>query len=163
MPPSPAIMRSAMNTTIALRALVFGALIAAATVAPALPEAIASAPPPAVQADGWTGTWGASPQSSGTTFNQKTLRQIVHTGISGTSSRIQISNVFGNTPLNVQDVHIAQRTSGSSINTGTDRAVTFGGSSSTVVAVGATAISDAVAFTVAANSDVAVSMFLPNN
>src|SRR5882757_9587483 len=109
MPPSPAIMRSAMNTTIALRALVFGALIAAATVAPALPAAIASAPPPAVQADGWTGTWGASPQSSGTTFNQKTLRQIVHTSISGTASRVQLSNAFGSAPVTITDVHVARR------------------------------------------------------
>ena len=33
---------------------------------------------------GWTGTWAVSPQSSGTTFNNQTLRQIVRTSIGGT-------------------------------------------------------------------------------
>jgi lysophospholipase L1-like esterase len=149
-----------MSMSFSLRALVFGALIGAATTLPAVAPPAAGAPP-SVAADGWTGTWSASPQNSGTTFAQKTLRQIAHTSIGGSSARIQISNVFGNTPLNVRDVHIARRTTGPSIDTGTDRAVTFGGSPSTVVAVGAKAVSDPVAFTVPAGGDVAVSMFLP--
>src|SRR5882724_8884223 len=138
--------------SIPMRALVFGALIAAATVAPALPSAIASAPPPSVQADGWTGTWAASPQSSGTTFNQQTLRQIVHTSIGGSAARVQISNAFGNAALTVRDVHIAARSSGSSITAGTDRTVTFGGASSIVIAAGAKAVSDPVSFAVSADA-----------
>src|SRR5947208_1049871 len=70
--------------------------------------ALASSP---AAAPAWTGTWAASPQSSGTTFNAQTLRQIVHTSIGGTAARIQISNVFGNQPLHVADVHIALRSS----------------------------------------------------
>lgn len=113
-------------------------------------------------ADGFTGTWSVSPQSGGPSYANQTLRQIVHTGIGGTSARIRISNVFGSAPLTVRDVHIAQRTSGSSVNTGTDRTVTFGGQSSVTVPAGSMAVSDTVAFTVPALSDVAVSFYLPN-
>ncbi|MYS21001.1 GDSL family lipase [Streptomyces sp. SID4948] len=90
------------------------------------------------------------------------MRQIVHTSIGGTSARLRISNAFGSAPLTVRDVHVAQRTSGSSVSTGSDRAVTFGGQSSLTVAAGAVAVSDPVSFTVAAQSDVAVSFYLPS-
>src|SRR5258708_15648415 len=61
----------------------------------------------------WTGTWSVSPQSGGASFNQQTLRQIVHTSIGGTSARVEISNVFGTQPPAIPDVHPAQRSSGS--------------------------------------------------
>ncbi|HEX3855512.1 MAG TPA: GDSL-type esterase/lipase family protein [Polyangiaceae bacterium] len=109
----------------------------------------------------WTGTWAASPQSGGSSFNQQTLRQIVHTSISGTAARVQISNAFGSQPLQVSDVHIAQRSSGSSIVAGTDHVVTFGGQGSVTIAAGAVAVSDSVAFAVNALSDVAISFYLP--
>jgi lysophospholipase L1-like esterase len=119
-------------------------------------------PTHALAADGWTGTWSASPQSSGTTFNQQTLRQIAHTSIGGTGARVQISNAFGNAPLTVRDVHIAQRGSGSGVVAGTDRIVRFGGATSVVIPVGAKAVSDGVALAVPADSDLAVSIYLPN-
>jgi lysophospholipase L1-like esterase len=109
----------------------------------------------------WTGTWAVSPQSSGTTFSGQTLRQIVHTSIAGTAARIQLSNVFGNQSVQFSDVHVAQRTSGSSISTSSDRVVTFGGQSSVTVPAGGLAVSDSIAFAVTALSDVAVSFYLP--
>ncbi len=111
----------------------------------------------------WVGTWAASPVScgAGLGLNRQTLRQIVHTSIGGTAARIQISNVFGSQPLTVSDVHIARRTSGSTIDTSTDRKVSFGGQSSTMIAAGATGISDSVDFAVAALSDVAISIYFP--
>ncbi len=109
----------------------------------------------------WTGTWSASPESGGPSFSQQTLRQIVHTSIGGTSARVQISNVFGAAPLVIADVHVALRSSGSAITAGTDHTLTFGGQSSTTIPAGGLAISDPVAFSVPALSDVAVSMYLP--
>jgi lysophospholipase L1-like esterase len=135
--------------------LLAAALVAALTWAPQTVHAAAAAAGP------WTGTWSASPQSGGGAFNQQTLRQIVHTSIGGTSARLQLSNAFGTQPLAVADVHIAQRTSGSSVATGTDRQVTFGGATSTTIPAGGTAVSDEVSFAVAAASDVAVSFYLP--
>ncbi|WP_405578618.1 GDSL-type esterase/lipase family protein [Streptomyces sp. NBC_01190] len=130
---------------------------AGANATKATPSAAATA-----AADGWTGTWSVSPQSGGPSYANQTLRQIVRTSIGGSSARLRISNAFGSTPLTVRDAHVAQRTSGSSVSTGTDRAVTFGGQSSVTVAPGAFAVSDTVSFTVAAQSDVAVSFYLPN-
>ncbi|HEY0808152.1 MAG TPA: GDSL-type esterase/lipase family protein, partial [Pseudonocardiaceae bacterium] len=117
---------------------------------------------PAAAATPWTGTWAVAPQSSGTTFNNQTLRQIVHTSISGSAARIHLSNAFGNQAVRIADVHIAQRTSGSSVNLGTDRTVTFGGQTSTTIPAGGSAVSDSIAFAVNAQSDVAISIFLPN-
>jgi lysophospholipase L1-like esterase len=112
-------------------------------------------------ADTWTGTWAASPQGSGTTFNQQTLRQIVHTSIGGTAARVRLSNVFGNQPVTIANVHLAKRTSGSSVDAASDRAVTFGGATTTTIPVGGSVVSDQVAFGVAALADVAVSFYLP--
>ena len=139
-----------LSTTL-LTAALLGALLAVTHPAPA---ALAAAGP-------WTGTWAASPQSGGGTFSQQTLRQIVHTSIAGTSARLQLSNAFGTQPVTVADVHLAQRTSGSSVATGTDRQVTFGGSTSTTIPAGGTAVSDEASFAVAASADVAVSFYLP--
>jgi lysophospholipase L1-like esterase len=150
------------------RRLVKGATIAVCTtvvVAAGLWQAASAqelAGPSAAAADAtWTGTWAASPQNSGASFGQQTLRQIVHTSISGTAARVQLSNAFGSAPVTVADIHLARRTSGSSVDTGTDRPVTFGGSTSVTIPAGAKAVSDSVAFAVAALSDVAVSFYLP--
>ncbi|HEX4721884.1 MAG TPA: SGNH/GDSL hydrolase family protein [Pseudonocardiaceae bacterium] len=115
----------------------------------------------AAAATPWTGSWAVAPQSSGTTFAQQTLRQIVHTSIGGSSARVHLSNVFGNQPLVVADVHIANSTSGSSVDGGSDRAVTFGGQATTTIPVGGSAVSDPISFTVGAQANVAVSAFLP--
>src|ERR1700728_1141427 len=111
----------------------------------------------------WTGTWSASPESGGQSFSQQTLRQIVHTSIGGTSAQVPVSNVFGTAPLQVADVHVALRSSGSTIVSGSDHTVTFGGQPSITIPAGGLAVSDAVAMSVPALSDVAVSMYLPQS
>jgi len=111
----------------------------------------------------WTGTWAVSPMrdNSGMRFDKQTLRQIVHTSVGGHRARIQISNLFGSEPLTIEDVHIALRTTGSSIVPGTDRTVQFGGLSSIIVQPGATAVSDPIEFQVPRLADVAISFYLP--
>jgi lysophospholipase L1-like esterase len=120
----------------------------------------------AAQAHGlpWTGTWAASPMrdDAGKGFNRQTLRQIVHTSAGGHMARIHISNLFGTQPLTVADVHIAQRSTDSSIVAATDRKVQFGGLFSVTVQPGTAAISDPVDFQVPRLADVAISIYLPN-
>ncbi len=113
--------------------------------------------------DVWVGTWAASPQSGGDTYKDKTLRQIVHTSIAGTSARVQLSNAFGSKPIAVKDVHIANRASGSSIDSSTDKPVTFGGQTSVTIQNGMLALSDEIEFPVTALSDVAVSFYLADS
>jgi lysophospholipase L1-like esterase len=111
----------------------------------------------------WTGTWSASPESGGQSFSQQTLRQIVHTSIGGTSAQVQVSNVFGTTPLEIADVQVALRSSGSTIVSGSNHTVTFGGQTSITIPAGGLAVSDAVAMSVPALSDLAVSIYLPQS
>jgi len=108
----------------------------------------------------WTGTWASAPQGCGGSFGQQTMREIVHTSIAGTSARVRISNAFGTGALHVSDVHLAQRTTGSSIDPATDTALTFGGQADVTIAAGAFAVTDGAAFAVGALSDVAVSFYV---
>src|SRR5260221_284365 len=140
--------------------------LVASTAAVALAAAVGASWPAVATAGtaaspSWTGTWAVSPESGGASFNQQTLRQIVHSSIGGSAARVELSNVFGTQPLNIADVHIAQRSSGSSITSGTDRTVTFGGQTATTIPAGGSAASDPVSFTVPALSDVAISVYLP--
>lgn len=111
----------------------------------------------------WTGTWAASPMrdDAGEVFNRQTLRQIVHTSVGGYRARIHISNLFGTRPLTIADVHIAQRSTDSSIDAATDRKVQFGGLFAVTVQPGTTAISDLIDFQVPRLADVAISIYLP--
>ena len=113
----------------------------------------------------WIGTWGASPQPPipGTikTFNNQTIRLIVHTSAGGSNARIRISNLYGDRPLVIGAAHIARRTTAADVDPATDRALTFRGNLSVTVAPGATAVSDAVAFEVPPLSDMAISLFFP--
>jgi lysophospholipase L1-like esterase len=111
----------------------------------------------------WTGTWATAPQSGGASFDKQTIRQIVHTSISGSVARIEISNAFGTAPLTVSDVHLALAGSGSAITSGTDHTVTFGGSSTTTIAAGGTGISDTISTAIPALSNVAISFYLPDS
>jgi lysophospholipase L1-like esterase len=111
----------------------------------------------------WTGTWAVSPMrgDAGEGFNQQTLRQIVHTSVGGHRARIHISNLFGTRPLTIADVHIAQRSTDSSIDAATDRKIHFGGLVSVTIQPGITANSDPVDFQLPRLGDVAISIYFP--
>lgn len=110
----------------------------------------------------WVGTWGVAPQSyAAQDYKGKTLRQIVHTSIAGRSVRIRLSNVFGDVPLTVSNVHVALRRSGSSIVAASDITLSFNGLPGVTVAPGESVTSDGVDFAVPALSDVAVSFYVP--
>lgn len=106
-----------------------------------------------------------SPEQGGssTDFEKVTLRQAVRPSISGTAARIRISNLFGNQSLKIRDVHFAQsQGTGPSIVAGTDVPVTFGGQTSLTIAAGAEATSDAINVAITAQTEYAVSLYLPS-
>jgi lysophospholipase L1-like esterase len=90
-----------------------------------------------------------------------TLRQIVRSSVAGDRLRVQISNLFGDQPLRVEDVHIALHGVGSSILAGSDRQVRFGGRTFAVIAHGAAVQSDALVMKTSALADLAISFYLP--
>ncbi|HEX3697899.1 MAG TPA: GDSL-type esterase/lipase family protein [Polyangia bacterium] len=108
----------------------------------------------------WTGTWAAAPDGTCGASVGQTLRTIVHTSIGGNAARVRVSNARGNGPLHISNVHLAQRTTGSSIDVATDKALTFAGQPDVTVAAGMFALSDGADFVVKPLSDVAISFFV---
>ncbi len=127
---------------------------------------IATAAPP----DHWVGTWAASPlaaKNPGAKFGAPgtdgtTLREIVHISIGGPSVRVVLTNEFGLDPLTIGAAQIALSSGTSAITAGSATALTFGGAPSIIIPPGALAVSDPVAFKVAPSSNLAVSLFLPD-
>ena len=113
----------------------------------------------------WVGTWAASPmQAEGINlrlFSSTTMREIVHISAGGPQIRLRFTNEFGLDPLTVADAHVALSAGGSSIQPGTDHAVTFGGAASVNIPPGGAMFSDPVPLAVAPLADVAVSFYLP--
>ena len=124
------------------------------------------------QAQGWVATWGASPstpgrslldQGAGPTFENRTLRQIVHTSVGGDSVRIRLSNRHGSLPLEIGAVHIASTREGARIDGGSDQALTFGTETSITIPVGAFVLSDPVGMEVLPMADLTISIYFPSD
>ena len=126
---------------------------------PATPQA------PATKTAHWIGTWAAAPQPSlpgaVQTFQNQTLRLIVHTSVGGTQLRIKVSNTFGDHELLIGAAHIARRAGEADIAPASDRTLNFHGHPSATVPARSTIVSDLVDLDVPALSDVAVSLFFP--
>src|SRR6516164_8899292 len=81
----------------------------------------------------WVGTWGTSPEAGTTSFNNQTLRLIVHTSIGGDDVRVRLSNAYGTASLVIGAAHIALRGTGAQIIPGSDRVLTFSGQSTIAI------------------------------
>lgn len=95
-------------------------------------------------------------------FSNVTLREIAHGSVGGAQIRVRFTNEFGIDPLTIRDAHVALSAGGSTIQAGTDHALTFGGSATVRIPPGAVMYSDPVDLKVAPLSNVAVSFFLPS-
>ena len=97
------------------------------------------------------------------TLNDQTVRMVAHTSIGGSRLRIRLSNALEKPPLRVGAAHVALRDNGAAIVAGSDRALTFGGKSSTMVPPGTVVLSDPVDLAIPALADVAVSLYFPES
>lgn len=139
--------------------LVLSAMVAAAI----WPTSVAQASPSS-HSSGWVSSWAASPQplaDPSLTFENLTLRQIVHLTVGGRAVRIRLDNTFGDEAVTFASVRVGVHDAGGAIRPGTGRVVRFGGETSVTVAQGAQALSDPVELAVAAETDLAVSIYLP--
>jgi lysophospholipase L1-like esterase len=126
-------------------------------------------PATASSPDHWVGTWATSPVAAsnptakfgaeGTTGT--TLREIVHISLGGGTVRVILTNEFGLDPLTIGAAQIALGSGASGI-TGTGAPLTFGGQASVTIPPGALMVSDPVVLKVAPLSNLAVSIFLPD-
>ena len=119
----------------------------------------------------WAATWAAAPMAAAPAkqaapddfspagFDDQTIRDIIWASAGGQAARIRLSNQFGTRPVTFRQIDLGLSAGGPLIFTGTDHRVTFAGSTSVTIAPGATAVSDPVAMTVPAQTDLAVSLY----
>lgn len=145
---------------------------------PAATPAPASATPAAPPAPAATPAAGANPSGATTaavqgapaaaprprppqSFENQTVRMVVHTSIGGRRLRLELTNPFGATEVTVGSAHVALRDRESAIVPGSDRALTVDGSKSFKMIPGETVYTDAVNLDFTPLSDLAVSLFFP--
>ena len=96
-------------------------------------------------------------------FNNQTVRQIVHTSIGGSRARVVISNAFGTAPLTIGAAQIAVRAEEAAVAPGSGRPLSFRGTGSVTIPPGAVLFSDAVDMTVAPYADLVIDVFVPGD
>jgi hypothetical protein len=72
------------------------------------------------------------PPSSNGSFEDRTLRQIVHTSIPGNAVRVRPTNRFGTEPPVIGEAHVGRTATGATTDLvpGSDRTLRFGGRTS---------------------------------
>ncbi|HVY39150.1 MAG TPA: SGNH/GDSL hydrolase family protein [Polyangia bacterium] len=117
----------------------------------------------------WVGTWTASPYLDSANpppvgLSNSVLRQVTHVSLGGSQIRVQLSNLDGNGSLVVSAAHVAlckaSPSVDSSIDTSTDKALSFGGTASVTIAQGKEVWSDPVDFTMPALANVTITLAL---
>ncbi len=122
---------------------------------------------PAQSSPLWVGTWAASPcapkpddaRSTALSLKGKTLREIVHVSVGGTSLRLRLTNAFGKVPLHINSLSVALREGDDRVVPSTMHVVTFGGRGDVRIPAGAYALSDPLPFPLAANVDLSISLY----
>ncbi|SER74835.1 Lysophospholipase L1 [Pedococcus cremeus] len=136
-------------------------MAAAGVVAAGAPKA------PAAKDLRWVGTWStavtrpvAGQALAG--FRDTTIRQRVHVSLGGSPLRVRLTNVYGARPLRVGAVTVAlARGRDGTAQPGTLTPVTFGRSTTTIVAAGTELASDPVALVVPPDSDLLITLHVP--
>jgi lysophospholipase L1-like esterase len=121
--------------------------------------------------DGWITSWSASPQVGGPGtvaargFDNRTVREVIFASAGGDPIRLELTNVYGTTPLHVGQLTVARadpQDPGTAVALGPIHPVTFGGAASAVIPAGAQLLSDPVAMRVQPLEDLVVSVYLPD-
>lgn len=116
---------------------------------------------------GWVTTWEAADNGPLTTSPTGcagcSIRNVVHTSISGTAVRVRLSNVFSPKPLTVAHVTVAVAAGDKTAAAapGTLRTLTFGGADQTRIPAGAEVLSDPVALGVPSDQNLLVTTYTP--
>ncbi|MHC3470501.1 SGNH/GDSL hydrolase family protein [Streptomyces sp. 7R007] len=116
----------------------------------------------------WVGAWSASPAGAepGTETDGlagRSVRNVVHASVGGTSARITLSNLYGSTALTVTHATIAVAAGAgtAAASAGTMTRLTFDGAPTVVVPAGGQVLSDAVRILIPRDSDVLVTTYSP--
>jgi lysophospholipase L1-like esterase len=93
----------------------------------------------------------------------RSVRNVVHSAIGGTSARITLSNLYGQSPLTIThaSIAVAAGSDTAAATAQTMRRLTFGGNTAVIVPAGGQVMSDAVRIAIAYGSDVLVTTYSP--
>ncbi|MGI5348080.1 GDSL-type esterase/lipase family protein [Streptomyces sp. CA-250714] len=113
---------------------------------------------------GWTGSWSASTGGyTGTgQWRDQTLRLVVHTSAGGPRARIRLENTFAGTPVRIGHASIAVQKDGAAAHRRPTPLTFDGGQAGTRIPAGARAVSDPVGFDVPSDTNLLVSIHLPD-
>lgn len=100
------------------------------------------------------------PPAIPTFSGNQTVRMIVHTSIPGAKLRIELSNAFGDNTVSIGGAHVALRTTGSEIDSSSDRQLTFSGNKGVDIRPGQVIVSDPVDLNLKPMVDLAVSLYV---
>ncbi|WP_399885542.1 SGNH/GDSL hydrolase family protein [Streptomyces sp. BBFR51] len=116
----------------------------------------------------WVGAWATAPAAAepGTETSGmagRSVRNVVHTSIGGTSARITLSNLYGQSPLTVTHASIALAAGPDTAAALVDtmRRLTFGGSARVIIPAGGQVMSDIARIAVPYGADVLVTTYSP--
>jgi lysophospholipase L1-like esterase len=116
--------------------------------------------------DCWIGTWVSAQQLTeprnlppAPGLSNNTLRQVIRVTLGGSKLRVQLSNIYGSSPVTINAAHLAMLTGASAIDPATDRALTFQGAPSITIQAGEAVYSDTLDFDVKPLSNLAVSIY----
>lgn len=111
----------------------------------------------------WLTAWAASQNGLGmTAVTNATVRMIARVTLSGDAVRIRLDNTYGSSPLVIGKAYVGQRVQGPALAEGSNRQVFFKRSPNVTIPAGGSIESDEVAIKVLAQTDLAVSLYIPD-
>ncbi len=94
-------------------------------------------------------------------FADETVRQVLHLAGGGEQLRVRLTNRYSSTPVTIGAARIAVRKSGAEIVVETDTELRFDGKAHVIIPAGADIVSDPIDFVTTAGTDLALSLYLP--
>lgn len=115
----------------------------------------------------WVGTWSSAPVAAEPHtrrgFPRMSIRNVVHTSVGGSATRIKLSNYYGSRPLTISHatVALAAAPSNPTATSGSMRRLTFGDRPSVTIPPHEAITSDATRLNVPHNADLLVTTYSP--
>ncbi|WP_263357051.1 SGNH/GDSL hydrolase family protein [Acidicapsa ligni] len=116
----------------------------------------------------WIATWTASPEAADPdpddallNLNDQTVRERARVSVGGRQVRIVLSNEYGSAPLMLGRVSVGIARNKAAVVSRSLRGVTFDGKDKISIAAGATATSDPVDLRVESDTELVVSLYIP--
>jgi lysophospholipase L1-like esterase len=142
-------------------------LLLTATIALSAESRSAAADRRGYGAESWVTSWSASPQRAiagplaTRGLDHRTVRDIIVTSVGGDQLRLELTNLYGASPLQIGHLTVAVADPGAAVLPGTMNPVTYRGRASFQIPAGAQIRSDPVAMRVWPLQELAVSIYLP--